>query len=468
MASLVKEMPKRAMRKRTRAHVDPECEIAPEAGPALQRKRKGLAREPLEGLSLNASRPKSQKAQKKSSASKESTRRRRSSCRIACQNMLRIKAAKSIQQCFRTYVDHCLRRRTEVALGDQGLWCRLLCQDSGGGVTFLSEFIGEVLMMTNLSSCLRASSVCRNWRTIAEAACSSKRLPLRAMYSQPICPYVRSVMRCMREAEEEFMVSLYLPVSHDIGLTNRELFVSFLVDIQEKLVLSSVTLSLALNYVDRYMESVAVHISKLLVLGVTSLFLASKMWEVDRVPLAIFLEVTENTCTRTQVHAMEQSMLTHLDFKLSSPTAVNYLNILGATLVPQLPLEDSIVTHFAHYLVELSYLQRQFLEFSPSELAAAALYVGLEFLNRPVLEHCQKHFVMLEDLLRHPPKDVAECMSLLQAQLMAVSSSGCAALNRKFATSQFGSVSMLFDLDPVEEPSASDHEADEDMEEDMY
>lgn len=254
------------------------------------------------------------------------------------------------------------------------------------------------------------------------------------------------------------MVSLYLPVSHDIGVTNRELFVSFLVDIQEKLVLSSVTLSLALNYVDRYMESVAVHISKLLVLGVTSLFLASKMWEVDRVPLAIFLEVTENTCTRSQVHAMEQSMLTHLDFKLSSPTAVNYLNILGATLVPQLPLEDSIVTHFAHYLVELSYLQRQFLEFSPSELAAAALYVGLEFLNRPVLEHCQKHFAMLEDLLRHPPKDVAECMSLLQAQLMAVSSSGCAALNRKFATSQFGSVSMLFDLDPVE-PSASDQEA---------
>ena len=54
------------------------------------------------------------------------------------------------------------------------------------------------------------------------------------------------------------------------------------------------------------MEAVPVHISKLLVLGVTSLFIASKMWEVDRVPLAIFLEVTENTCTRTQVHAMEQ------------------------------------------------------------------------------------------------------------------------------------------------------------------
>ena len=104
-----------------------------------------------------------------------------------------------------------------------------------------------------------------------------QKLPLRAMFSQPICPYVRSTMRNMWEAEvskpnpsfialdvhwnsmidfdsmsqEEFMVSLYLPVSHDIGLTNRELFVSFLVDIQEKLVLSSVTLSLALNYVDR-------------------------------------------------------------------------------------------------------------------------------------------------------------------------------------------------------------------------
>ena len=100
-------------------------------------------------------------------------------------------------------------------------------------------------------------------------------------------------------------------------------------------------------------------------------------------------------------------MLTHLDFKLSSPTAVNYLNVLGATLVAQLPLEDSVVVHFAHYLVELSYLQRQFLEYTPSELAAAALYVGLEFLNRPVLEQIQK--VRAQRGLQFWPANTDDC-----------------------------------------------------------
>eukprot|EP00656_Telonema_subtile_P019917 TRINITY_DN21109_c0_g1_i1.p1 TRINITY_DN21109_c0_g1~~TRINITY_DN21109_c0_g1_i1.p1 ORF type:complete len:304 (+),score=73.20 TRINITY_DN21109_c0_g1_i1:100-1011(+) len=284
---------------------------------------------------------------------------------------------------------------------------------------------------------------------IRDRVCT-QRFPLRTMFQQPLCPYIRTIMGNMQDAEDAFMVPQVLPVSHDIGPTNRELFVSFLVDVQEKLLLSSVTLGLALSYVDRYMETVPVNISKLLVLGVTSLFIASKMWEVERVPLAIFLEVTDNTCTRTQVHEMEQSMLTNLKFKMSSPTIVTYLDFIGNTLMKQLPLEDSTVLHFAHYLTELSYLQRKFLRFRPSELAAAAVYVALEFLNRPVLEYVQKHFHLIKDLLKHTPEDVADCMMHLQGQLLNVSNSSCEALKRKFSSPQFSAVALLFDLDPNE------------------
>jgi len=81
----------------------------------------------------------------------------------------------------------------------------------------------------------------------------------------------------------------------DIGQMNRELFVNFLVDIQEKLLLSVQTLSLAMNYIDRFISTTCVSTNRLLLLGVTSLFIASKFEEVDRIPMVHFLEVTDRT-----------------------------------------------------------------------------------------------------------------------------------------------------------------------------
>eukprot|EP00658_Telonema_sp_P-2_P062285 TRINITY_DN50955_c0_g1_i1.p1 TRINITY_DN50955_c0_g1~~TRINITY_DN50955_c0_g1_i1.p1 ORF type:complete len:316 (+),score=84.48 TRINITY_DN50955_c0_g1_i1:79-1026(+) len=296
---------------------------------------------------------------------------------------------------------------------------------------------------STLSSSSAASDVYK--RQLA----SIQRFPVREIFQQPMCPYIRTVMRNMRESEDKFMVPAVVPSTHNIGTMNRELFVSFLVDVQERLLLSSVTLSLAMNYVDRYMMVIPVHVSKLVILGVSSLFLASKMWEVDRVPLAVFLEVTDNTCTRTEVQEMEQDMLRSLNFKMSSPTILTHLDFIGSTLLSQMPLEDSTVLHFAHYLSELSYLERKFLTYSPSVMAASAVYVALEFLNRPVMDKIEQNWTFSGEILKHHPDEVTDCMHELQSQLHEVSRSGCEALKRKFGTVMYSAVSELFDLDPA-------------------
>ena len=48
-----KEMPRRTLRKRSRAYVDPECKLASDVAPAAQRPRKGDERAPLRGLGIN-------------------------------------------------------------------------------------------------------------------------------------------------------------------------------------------------------------------------------------------------------------------------------------------------------------------------------------------------------------------------------------------------------------------------------
>ena len=92
------------LRKRSRPEVAVDCDAAvAEAAtgePSGRRKRKGVARKPLEILGTNTS-----KATKKNAIGKaralESSRRRRSSTRVACQNILRERAARQIQCCFR-------------------------------------------------------------------------------------------------------------------------------------------------------------------------------------------------------------------------------------------------------------------------------------------------------------------------------------------------------------------------------
>ena len=50
-----------------------------------------------------------------------------------------------------------------------------------------------------------------------------------------------------------------------------------------------------------------------------------------------------------------------------------------------------------------------------------------------------------------------------QGQLLTVGRSGCEALKRKFSTSQFGCVSLLFDLDIDGEPNGMDQSTEDEM-----
>jgi len=233
----------------------------------------------------------------------------------------------------------------------------------------------------------------------------------------------------------------------DIGQTNRELFVNFLVDIQEKLMLSVMTLSLAMNYIDRYMSLACVSTNRLLLLGVTSLFIASKFEEVVRVPMMAFIEVTDHTCTVNEVQEMELVILKKLKFRLAPPTPVSFLQYLSC-----LPLEDKVVMHFAQYLSELSYQNRRFLVYKPSQVAAAALFVSLELLNPPLLATICKCKNLVVDILHYMPHDVQCCMQELQELLQKVDSSSCPAIKRKYSKEGFSYVGTLFDMTAADSP----------------
>ena len=62
---------------------------------------------------------------------------------------------------------------------------------------------------------------------------------------------------------------------YDVNPSMRAILVDWMTDVCEEYRLNSVTLFLAANFVDRFLAATSVHRSRLQLLGITALFIAS-------------------------------------------------------------------------------------------------------------------------------------------------------------------------------------------------
>ena len=61
--------------------------------------------------------------------------------------------------------------------------------------------------------------------------------------------------------------------------------------------------------------------------GVTALYIAAKLDDKNSRGLDYFVHVTAGTSTRRQVQRMEQVMIKTLEFRLLTPTSIDFLHI---------------------------------------------------------------------------------------------------------------------------------------------
>lgn len=302
--------------------------------------------------------------------------------------------------------------------------------------------LAHILGLLDFWSCHAARTACREWCKVVNTLCDGQFRPLHGVFTNPSHPYIDRVVPRLRRHEASFMTS---PSHDNIGTKNRELFVNFMVELQAKLVLGDRTLALAMNYIDRYMVDEQVFTSGLLTLGITAIFMATKFEEVDRIPLLLFVEVTDHSCTAPEIQAMELKILQRLRFRLASCTPLSFFQYLGC-----LPFEDCAVKHFGQYLIELSYLNREItMQYKPSQIAAAALFVSLEFLSPPGLATLAQCRHLIRNVLEYEPGDVAGAMAELRLSLQHEYGAHAPALKRKFSAEQYSCVATLFDMAPA-------------------
>ncbi|CAK8567392.1 unnamed protein product [Lathyrus sativus] len=165
-------------------------------------------------------------------------------------------------------------------------------------------------------------------------------------------------------------------IQTDINAGMRAMLIDWLVEVAEEYRLLPDTLFLAVNYLDRYLSGKAMNRQRLQLLGVSCMMIAAKYEEICSPKVEEFCYVTDNTYSKEQVLEMESSVLNLLKFEMTAPTTGCFLRrfITVAQQTCEVPLMQ--LEYLADYLAELSLIEYDMLKYTPSLIAASAVFLA--------------------------------------------------------------------------------------------
>lgn len=114
-------------------------------------------------------------------------------------------------------------------------------------------------------------------------------------------------------------------VQKEIKDTSRAFLIEWIIDVHRKFRLLPETLYVTCYIIDKFLSSKEIKKSQLHLLGVTSLLISTKYEEIYPPDLKDLLNVSENKFSKQDVLKMETMILTTLNFNITSPSALRFL-----------------------------------------------------------------------------------------------------------------------------------------------
>lgn len=193
-----------------------------------------------------------------------------------------------------------------------------------------------------------------------------------------VSEYVNDIFEYLRKLEPETQPNPnYMDDQMDLKWQMRGILVDWLVEVHTRFRLLPETLFLSVNIVDRFLSNKIVMLDKLELVGVTAMFIAAKYEEVFSPHVQYFRHVADDGFTEEEILRAERFILATLEYNLSYPNPMNFLRRISKA-----DQYDFQTRTFAKYLMEISLLDHRFLEYLPSHVSAAAMYLARMILQR--------------------------------------------------------------------------------------
>lgn len=107
------------------------------------------------------------------------------------------------------------------------------------------------------------------------------------------------------------------------------------------------------------------------------MLISSKYEEIYAPEVKDFVYITDKAYTKEEILAMEQSILSTLEFNITSPSAYRFLERFS-----KIANADATLFNLARYLIELPLIEYRMLKYCPSNLAASALFLAQKIIQR--------------------------------------------------------------------------------------
>lgn len=179
----------------------------------------------------------------------------------------------------------------------------------------------------------------------------------------------------------------YMDHQDDLEWKMRGILVDWLIEVHTRFHLLPETLFLTVNIIDRFLSEKVVQLDRLQLVGVTAMFIASKYEEVLSPHVANFRHVADDGFTEEEILSAERYLLTALNYDLSYPNPMNFLRRISKA-----DDYDIQTRTLGKYLMEISLLDHRLMEFVPSHVAAAAMYLSRMIMEKDEWDATLAHY----------------------------------------------------------------------------
>ncbi|KAH9738828.1 cyclin-B1-2 [Citrus sinensis] len=234
--------------------------------------------------------------------------------------------------------------------------------------------------------------------------------------------YVEDIYKFYKLVENESRPCSYIHTQTEITERMRAILVDWLIDVHQEFELSQETLYLTINIIDRFLSVKVVSRRELQLVGMGAMLIASKYEEIWAPEVNDLVRIADNAYSHQEVLAMEKTILRKLEWTLTVPTYYVFLD-----------MENTV-----YFLAELGMMHYDTLMFSPSMVAASAVYAARCTLNRsPAWTDTLRFHTGFSET------QLMDCARLLVYFHSKASENRLQVVHKKYARTQRGSVSLL-------------------------
>lgn len=260
---------------------------------------------------------------------------------------------------------------------------------------------------------------------------------------QCVAEYMRDIQRYYREVEgRKVPPANYMSQQCDINEKMRAILVDWLVEVHNKFKLMPETLYLTIHLIDRFLAEKTIARTKLQLVGVAAMFIASKYEEIYAPEVRDFVYISDKAYTREEILKMEGLMLNALRFQLSFPTVYVFVKRYGKVAgIDQ--GKNTKAEAIVNMLVELSLQEYKMLKYLPSTIAASAVYLALKLTNQVPWNAALQHHT------RYTEASLKSCIQDLSASHNNMPSNSLGAVRKKYSNDKHEAVAKIPPLQSV-------------------